>query len=326
LARHRGLTLIEVLVAMALSMLVTAALLTLFANMSANGQNLRRTSAHIENGRFAAELLHEDLRLAGFFGELRTEGALYSTPDPCAPVAAGYAPNPRTIPTPVRGYTAAEALPCLANRAPGTDALALRRLEVFPVTVGSLPSTNQQPFVQPSLCATDPVGTEFVFDRAPASFVMRQRDCVTPSPLRAVVSRIYFVASCDQCNGQPGDGPTLKRMDLEGGRLVETSLVDGVETLRFEYGLDLDGDGSADEFRITVAASGPASQWENVVALKVHYIVRSGERALGSGLARAQTFDLGSLGPITTPNDGYVRRAYSTVIRLHNPGGWREES
>ena len=47
--RHlqRGLTLIELMVGLALGLVVTAALLLLFANASSNGQNLARSSLQI---------------------------------------------------------------------------------------------------------------------------------------------------------------------------------------------------------------------------------------------------------------------------------------
>jgi type IV pilus assembly protein PilW len=323
-ARARGLSLIELLVALTLGMLVAAALLKLFATSSANGQNLRRSSAQIENGRFAAELLQEELRLAGFLGEVRPEGATFSTADPCQTAPTDFVADPRTVPAAIRGYGPAEVVPCLLNRMPDTDALLVRRLEVFPVAAASLTAANQQHYVQSSLCPTESLSREFVIERDPAAFVLTARDCAAPAPLRAYVSRIYFVASCDRCAGSTGDGPTLKRLDLVAGRLVETSLVDGIEVLRFEYGFDLDDDGSADEYRVALGGAGAASRWENVVSLKFHYIVRSTDKVLVDGLATSQTFDLGGLARISIANDGYTRRAYSSVVRLHNPSGQRE--
>jgi len=123
---QRGLTLVELMVGLALGLIVTAALLLLLANASANGQNLARAGTQIENGRYVSELLREEVRLAGFFGETSVSGALYETPDPCSVAPTGWNGAPFTLPTPVQGYAAADVLGCLVNRKAGTQSI-LRR-------------------------------------------------------------------------------------------------------------------------------------------------------------------------------------------------------
>ena len=325
--RQHGLTLIELMVGLTLGMVVATALLTLFANASTNGSNLQRASAHIENGRYAVELLREEVQMAGYYGEISTAASAWQVPNPCAtdPVGA-FTPAPLALPTPVRGHQPADMPTCLTGRnlLAGTDAVVVRRVEVTPVAVASLPPSGSQYYLQHSLCNSDPVAEPLVFAPNPAAFTVHDRGCSALNTARAYVSRIYFVAACNRCSGS-GDGmPTLKRLDLVGNTLVETALVEGVESLRIEYGFDTDANGSADTFLATTAASGPASLWENVVALNVHLVMRSAERVTGSSLARAQTFQLGGLGSVSTANDGYVRRAYSTTVRLINPSGARE--
>lgn len=325
-AAQRGLSLIEIMVGLTLGMLVAAALLTLFANASANGQNLQRAGVQIENGRYISEMLREDVRLAGYWGELVTDGATYSTPDPCATTPTGFTASPLALPTPVRGYPSSVTVSCLTSRSrlAGTDALAVRRLDPTPVAASTLSGSNQQFYLQNSFCNDDASSTPLVFDKASASFTLRNRACSGANTVRPYVSRIYFVASCNVCTGS-GDGvPTLKRLDLVGNQLVETALVDGVEHFRLEYGFDTDNNGSADSYLTNAAASGATSQWQNVVAVRVHYVVRSLEKVTGSGIARAQSFDLGGAGTVSTTSDGYTRRAYSMTVRLINPSGARE--
>lgn len=319
---QRGMTLIELMVGLTIGMIVAVAALKLFGDSSANGKNIQRASIQIENARYAAELLREELQLAGFFGEANTLGATYSTPNPCEVAPSGFAAVPYSLPTPVRGYGAAEAVACLANRRAGTDALVARRLDVFSVDPAAVAAGNAQTYVQHSFCETDPVATPMVVATQKASFTLRNRACNAVNRVRAYVSRIYFVADCSRCGSD--NIPTLKRVELVGNQLVETSLVEGVETLRFEYGLDTNNDGAPDVYRTALAAAGPQSLWENVVALKVHLIVRSSEPALGSNLAGEQVFDLGGVGQITMVSDGFVRRAYTATVRLINPSSVRE--
>ena len=74
----------------------------------------------------------------------------------------------------------------------------------------------------------------------------------------------------------------------------------------------------------STAGSGPQSLWENVVALRLHAIVRSPEPVSGGRAAAAQSFQLGGIGALQTPADGYVRRLYTTTVRLENPSAARE--
>lgn len=322
--RVRGMTLVELMVGLTLGMALSVAALRLFAEASASGKNIQRASIQIENGRYAIELLREDLQLAGFFGEIATGGAAYSAGDPCEIGASAYLANPLTLPTPVLGLPADQIVACLSQRRANTDAVLVRRLEVDATAPDMIGTTNAHPFVQYSFCESDPAITPLVVGTQTSDFTLRNRACTSPNRVRGAVARIYFVAECSRCGGGGDSTPTLKRLELVGSRLVETALVEGVETLRIEYGFDTDGDGSADVYRTTTAAAGPESLWQNVVTLKLHAIVRSPERVLGTQLASTQTFQLGGFGTVQTPNDGFVRRAYTTTVRLENPSAARE--
>lgn len=327
--RQRGFTLVELMVGLALGLLVTAGMLVVLANASTNGQNLNRVSVQVETGRYVSELLTEDLRLAGFYGEVPLSTATYAVPDPCStdPNPAGspiWTSAPFKLPTPVRGYGTGDVLGCLGSRKAGTDALAMRRVAAETTEVNTLAPANTQHYVQYSYCETDPVATKVVFGSAKASFTLRNRGCTAANPLRAYVSRVYYVANCNRCAGN-GDGiPTLKRADLIDGAIVEVPVAEGVERLRFEYGFDADNDGSADTYQTAEQAAAAGQSWENAVAVKAHFITRSLLRAEGSGLATAQSFELGSTGAVDFAADGYTRRAYTTVIRLVNPSSARE--
>ncbi|MCK7494567.1 MAG: hypothetical protein MZW92_27910 [Comamonadaceae bacterium] len=158
---------------------------------------------------------------------------------PCSTEPTGWLAAPLGLPTAVRGgYGAAEllGLPGM-HAAPAPSAIAgVRRLEVATVGAAALPAGNLQHHVQVSFCPADPVAQPLVFGRDPAAFTLRNR-AYQPQPLRSYVSRIYFVASWRRC-GVGDDTPTLKpRLDLRNGDSIETALVEGVEELRFEYGL-----------------------------------------------------------------------------------------
>ena len=323
---QRGFTLIELMVGLTLGLVVITALLLLFANASSRGQDLARTSIQIENGRYVAEMLREDLRLAGFFGELSVTGATYSQPDPCSTAPTGWnGAGPLGLPTPVQGYGPTDVLACLADRKAGTDAVAIRRVSVDPpVAAASVAAGNTQHYVQYSFCVTDVASPRLVFGTDRAAFTLRNRACTGANSLRAYVSRIYYISDCNRC-GTGGDNmPTLKRVELVAGQLTTTALAEGIEMLRLEYGFDTNTDGSPDTYLTRPSATGASALWSNVVSLKAHYITRSLERDPGAALVGAQQFQLGATEAVATAADGYARKAYSSAIRLINPSASRE--
>lgn len=296
------------------------------AHAAARHADVRRGNAQIEKGRTTAELLRDELQLAGFFGEVLTEGASYDTPDPCQTTPTTFGTSPRSLPTPIRGYAAADNVGCLTarSRLAGTDALALRRVGVQTVNPESIGAANAQYYVQGSVCREDVTAPPWVFDKQPAAFLPRSRACGAPNIARAYVARTYFVASCNVCGSD--HIPTLKRLDLQGGTLVETALVEGVESFRLEYGFDADDDGHVDSWRTLPAATGAESLWQNVMALRVHYIVRSPDREVGHSPISAQHLERGGGDAETTAGDGFVRQAYSMTVRLIYPSGARGAS
>jgi type IV pilus assembly protein PilW len=199
----------------------------------------------------------------------------------------------------------------------------IRHVGVDIVDPATIPGGNTQYYVQYSYCVQDATLPRLRFSANRADFDLRNRACTGVNNVRSYLSRIYYVADCNHCGVDTT--PTLKRVDLVGNQLVTTSLAEGIEALRFEYGFDIDGDGSPDTYLTALGAAGPTSAWSNVVALKAHFITRSLDKVTVDHIASAQTFQLGGIPtPVTTANDGYMRKAYSSAIRLVNPSGVRE--
>jgi type IV pilus assembly protein PilW len=137
---------------------------------------------------------------------------------------------------------------------------------------------------------------------------------------------VYFVAN----NNDPGDGvPTLKRAELgAGGQFAIVPLVEGIENLQFEYGLDTDGNSNPDAvsddagaFDGCVAQPCYIANWLNVMTVKVHVLSRSLDAS--PGFTDTKTYPLG---PVTAGpfNDGFKRHAYTGTVRMNNPAGRRE--
>src|SRR5688572_27243611 len=97
--RASGFTLVELMIAMTISLLLLAGLVGLFVNMSRSGNEMAKTNSLIENGRYALQLIQEDLVHAGYWGGFIPEFDNFASeyppgdvplavPDPCLDYAS----------------------------------------------------------------------------------------------------------------------------------------------------------------------------------------------------------------------------------------------
>jgi type IV pilus assembly protein PilW len=257
LKRQAGLSLVELMVAVAISLVILVALVALFVNTSRSNREFARANSMIENGRLAVQVLESDVIHAGNWGTYvpdfddQTAAAIpddvpTAIPDPClaydpANWTEEYIDN--LIAIPVQTYD--DATVCagiITDRLADTDVLIVRHLE--PCLPGG-PSPNCDPVVagrlyfQSTLCLTD-VNDRVLSDDA-ALFTLNQRDCVTQGERRRFMSSIYYVRDYAVT---AGDGiPTLMRsqFDLAGGVLEHQPpepLIEGVQGFRVELGID----------------------------------------------------------------------------------------
>lgn len=138
----RGFSLIELMTALTIGLLILLGLSSVFVNSSTASRELKNTAEQIENGRYAIELLAQDIRHAGFYGEFSTLPTVpAAAPDPCAVLTetvAG-ATVDASLALPVqRGIAGTDcaALLTAANLQANSDIVVVRRTDttVLPVT------------------------------------------------------------------------------------------------------------------------------------------------------------------------------------------------
>ena len=338
--RATGLSLVELLISIALGLMVLAGVIVVFANSSAARNELERSSRQIENGRYALELLSNDLRIAGFYGELEV-GLLpmpAAMPDPCSTAIADWK---AAIPIHLQGYDNGAGAPiCIpASLKAGTDIVVVRRVRGCLAGVGACDApVAGKPYVQVALCSGEvaaqgalPPPTPYPFGlQGTAAFSFHLRDCTTVAGTREYLVNIYFVSTD---NGAGQSIPTLKRLELakSGVALVftETALVEGIEWLNIEYGVDTDGDGQPDAVTpdpTTYTYAGcttctAVNNWSNVVTARINVLARNTEPS--PGYVDAKTYALGAQN-VAAANDAYRRHVYSALVRVANPAGRRE--
>ncbi|VTU16773.1 Tfp pilus assembly protein PilW [Variovorax sp. SRS16] len=343
---HRGFTLVELMVALTLGLFLIIGLISLIVSTISTRSELDKSSRQIENGRYALELLSEDIQAAGFIG--RTGSTAFN---PVLPIACptniaslGYsaATNPGTssVPLPIYGPSAAPS--CVSNVMVGTAMLVVVRVSTNPV-LAPASAVATETYLQVSACGTDTVPFAIASGASTASFNLMSKDCVSskPAPLRKVVQHLYYVSTCNVCGTDTT--PTLKMAEYVNGAMTITPLVEGIENLQFDYGIDIDGNGSPDcytsnptspplaEIATSVCPQTTppydwtiaANNWGNVMAVRIHVLARSTEGS--AGWTDKRNYDLGLAVPAAGPfNDQIKRHVYSTVARLYNISGQRE--
>ena len=342
LRRSRGLTLVELMVAIALGLVVLTALVALYGNVTRNNNEMTKTNLLIENGRFAMQLLQDDVALGGFWGPLDTIEPT-AVPDPCLALAAwpadaatleAYKTN--LVGIPVHAYADGSTLAgCgagLANVVAQSDVLIVRHASTCIAGANCDGGADTGPHIQVSACRTDAppepawlLESKATLDARPTK--IRLKNCATEAGRRKMLVNVYYVA-----NSATGV-PTLMRVRMVNGAFGQPEpMVDGIQAFKVELGVDNKGsnglpisatnpgDGNADEY-VTCAPSCDLAALANVVSVKLHVLARNLEPTAGH--TDDKDYQLGPLA-IAKANDGYKRHVFSTTVRVVNPSSRRE--
>lgn len=334
-----GLSLVELMIAIALGLLIIAGVISVFVNASGARNEIERTSRQIENGRYALELLTDDLRMAGYYGEFNiAAGTPSALPDPCSVTPADWI---TALPLHLQGYASGSVMPtCL----PGTvksdsPAVVVRRVRGCVAGVAGCDAVAaNKGYLQVALCPTEAkvVATQYVLDLQSAAFPLHLKDCATTAGLREYLTHIYFISTT---NGAGQNIPTLKRMELTdtsaANPFVEKPLVEGVERLHIEYGIDTSGDGLPDGYTPDPAtycrttppcvptAAEVRANWTDIMTTRLFVLARNIDPS--PGYTDTKTYTLGSIS--VSPDPAYLnhrRHVYSSVVRISNPAGRRD--
>ncbi|MDA8256558.1 MAG: PilW family protein [Betaproteobacteria bacterium] len=351
--RQCGFSLVELMVAITLGLLIVAGLTTLFVKNSQTRAEIERASQQIENGRYAMQLLSDDLHNAGYLAEFdaRQLATPAAKPDACA---IDLATLTAALPIAVQGYDNGIGAPaCLNDVMAGTDILVIRRASTCAVgDPGCDALVAGAPYFQASACNSAAelgsfnVTNHYALNTDTAQLTLHRKDCnppITPgtlAPIHQYRTHIYFVARNDKIVAGIGDGiPTLKRAELGAEGFAIVPLVEGIQNLQIEYGIDgVDPASGApappagtpavytadpDSYKACVAAT-CIYYWRNVVAAKITLLARN--TTITAGYRDGKNYLLGlkadgsanTVGPF---NDGYKRHLYESVVRLDNPAG-----
>ncbi len=321
--RHQaGLSLIELMISITIGIVILTAVTLVFFNTSRSRAEIERTSRQIENGRYAIELLSDEIRLAGFYGELNVSSVTAPTALPTDQCSTTIADWKAWVPLHIQGFADAagwngSTSGCsLSDRKSGTDVILLRRAKTCLAGVsGCAASSSSKNYLQVSLCADETTTHDMA--TGTSALTLKKKDCSATADVREYIVTIFYISTD---NGQSVSVPTLKKIELDGTTWTTTALVEGIEEFHVEYGLDTSGDGAVDSYTATPAS---VDDWRNVMTVKLWLLARNLEAS--PDFTDGKTYTLGAAAPETyTPGGSYRRHVYSSLVRIQNAAGRRE--
>lgn len=335
LGAQQGVSLVELMISMTLSLVLLIALATLYFNTSRAHNDFSNSGEQMENGRYALDMMSREIELAGFFGPSSlARSAVASSPDLCATSAdaLGFSASPVTMPVGLLAFAPGTVAPCLPNLLPTSEIVAIRRVGTTP-TNAAVAGTA---YLQTSFCASD--SASLAFGASAPAFTLRTKACnnALPAELRPAVVTIFYLAGCDKCTGN-GDGlPTLKMAELVNGAFRVQPLANGIEDMHLSYGVDLDNNGAPDCYVDDPGVDNSAlctgvptydwttalANWRNVTAVRIQVLARTVKPS--AGWTDQRTYDVGRVQPDGPYNDGYKRHVYAQLARIANVAGPRE--
>lgn len=199
-----GFTLVEILVALAISSVIATALAILFVSTLNSKQRVDHGAQAIENGRYAVEAFSSEAALAGYYGEYSPPpGAVQRTltmAQICAPDLTNLAFTPApvggsdSVPVGIQGFdgqtanVSATLTACLPNYLAGTDAVVVRRAFTLARDPASLDPTTGVPkdvatmYLQNSGWSTSGCSTNVADPTDETRFQLNVRGTGTPGP------------------------------------------------------------------------------------------------------------------------------------------------
>lgn len=341
----RGFSLVEVMVAMAISSILLAGVLTVVYSSKVTYNENERVGRLQESGRAAMEILLRDLRGAGFPGCAQPISGLLTVTnlianntdllwDFDAPVSGFQSTGEDTWDPALDGAL----IPAATS---GSDVLVVRGVRsgapVFRVP-GVLGPTDDivvekmsgEDLAMPTPMVVSDCGSTTIFlasgfagsgttatiarttESTPANSDTDLQATFDDARVAPIVTMIYYIR-----DSEAGTGPALWR---KVGNRDPEELIQGVENLQVRYGVDTNADALIDNY----VEANEVADWSTVISVSLAMLVRSAQ-ANSTQVDRSEyvlfdespdgTLDEVKVGPF---NDRFQRSLFTTTVTLRN--------
>lgn len=278
-----GLTLIELMIALGLGLLIVAALGYLFVG---NRQAFRvqdNLARMQENGRYAMEVLGQDLRMVGYIGCAKL-GAHPGEVTVAATASGATAPKPANILVGTEGGLGADGISLMRVDGRGTvlTAAMTDAAAAVPIPASPWEYAAGTTFIIADCLNADIFRASAKVEKGDTNIEHKEKNSNTYNTKNnlskdygadAMVFPFQSIGYIIKTN--PAGNPGLYRA-VDG---TEQELVENVKDMQIVYGVDTDGDGAVNAYD----RADQVTKWEDVLAVRVSLLLRSTEANIATG-------------------------------------------
>jgi type IV pilus assembly protein PilW len=322
---QKGFTLVEMMVSLFIGMFILASVMFTFVSMKVTTKDTIAIGDLQEAGRLAINIMQRDIEQVGFWGTFYEDSFTAANTTTLANPAVdcydtvnnGSFPditsdsNFRSIYA--MTSTGAKALNCIDESLENTDILQIKFLQGDPLSQADTANT-----------ASDE--NYFIAEQERAKFARGSlvgEDINSNATIWPYSHNIYYISEeTYEIDTKTVTLPVLMRKRLSSNVIVEDIIMEGVENIRYVFGLDYDSDGRVDGYRSIDNIQ--LADWENrkrILTVQIFLLVRTLQEDPGLTLTN-QTYTLGEDADarVLTFDDNYRRAVFTTTIRLNNVG------
>jgi type IV pilus assembly protein PilW len=321
---QRGLSLIELMISITIGLVILASLAGVLSANSGQSRTNDRTAELMTNGRYALNLLKQELRVAGFRGMTAAEpsapGTLTGLTNECLEAGAVEGTFLSNIRQGVWGSDNANVFSgsCIPtdSYSSGNDVIVVRHVADASIESRAVSRVANVLYFKSSYS----VGQVFQGVTSPPFPAS-----TSPAPESfELIENVYYISPFTLANESP-QIPALWRVALNktNGVMAAELVASGIERMQVQYGLAsgtvpvtrqyVDSLVGASWAPLTAGTSN--ATWDHVDSVRIWLLARNATAE--PGYTNTNTYLMGNA-PSYTPNDGYRRQMFSTVIQLRN--------
>lgn len=301
--KQRGLSLVELMISMTLGIVLMTGVVQMFLTSRVTYGTQQAISQVQESGRMAMDFLAEDVRMAGYFGCTSRNPNVSSGLE----ASSDYLYDFTQV---VSAYPSTASLTGVNNVSEDTDILVIRRASSGSVHLvdshnsGSNANLriNQEPendcLLEGQLCDDSiaiisdcsqgrifrAVNVQASSGGGAQGMVVHSAGGSSPSnsdpqlggqsfgegsEVMALNSIVYFVAP----SAFPSAGLEVRSLWRKVGERDAVEMIEGVERLRAQFGVDTNGDAELDTYKWREEMS--SADWQDVMAVRIHLLLNS---------------------------------------------------
>lgn len=325
--KQQGLSVVEVMVAMLLSLILIGGVIQVFATNRVVARTQSESARVQENGRIALDILTDEIRMAGFQGCTNLDQVV-----PNSIVSPAGSVN-FTSDNAINGYeySGGSWTPALttppANVVDGTDLVEIRAASCTAYLTGQMSTDNANIQIGVNNTCDFQAGDIVVISDCQSADIFKATS-VSEGGAITTIAHANSTNTTNRLTRPYGTDATVSKYEvvqfyvrenaygipaLYEARGVDgstvTELVEGVEDMQATYGEDTNNDGTADAYQ----EAANVANWSNVVSARLTLLLQSAEDEVTS-TKQTYTFN----GTTTTATDNRLRQEMGSTVLLRN--------